>query len=65
MQNDRSSVHLKTYRVACWRTYHGYYEVEATSEKAAEIKAYQRLWNGEEMDGTKDMDAGIADTQEQ
>jgi hypothetical protein len=64
MQHGRSSVQLKTYRVACWRTHYGFYDVEAKDELEATTKAYQRLWNGEEMDGRKDMDAGIADTQE-
>jgi hypothetical protein len=64
MENVRSSVHLKKYRVPCWRTHYGYYDVEAKNEKEAEFKAYQNLWNGVEMDGTKDMDAGYTDAEE-
>jgi hypothetical protein len=64
MRQISSSVRPKTYRVACWRTHYGYYDVEANSEKEAETKAYQHLWNGVDMDGRKDMDAGITDTEE-
>jgi hypothetical protein len=64
MQNQIRSG-LKKYRVACWRTYYGFYEIEAKSEKEAEAKADERLMQGDEMDGTKDMDSGIADVQEQ
>jgi hypothetical protein len=60
----RASVQLKTYRVTCWRTHYGFYDVEAKNEKEAETKAYQNLWNVVDMDGRTNMDAGITETEE-
>ena len=57
--------HLKKYRVLCWRTYYGYYEVEAKNEDEAERKAYQHLWNRVELDGVNNMEADISEIQRQ
>ena len=64
MQHIDSSVRVKKYRVTCWRTHYGFYDVEAKNEKEAEAKAYQNLWNGQDLDERTDMDAGISKTEE-
>jgi len=64
VQHIDSSVRVKKYRVTCWRTYYGFYDVEAKNEKEAETKAYQYLWNGQDLDERTDMDAGISKTEE-
>ena len=64
MQHIHSSVRVKKYRVTCWRTYYGFYDVEAKNEKEAETKAYQNLWNVVDMDERTNMDAGITETEE-
>ena len=55
---------VRRYRVLCWRTHYGFYDVEAKSEKEAEEKVNQLLWDSKEMDGINDADIGIADTEE-
>ena len=64
MERVRSSIHLKKYRVACWRTHYGFYDVEAKNEKEAEAKANQYLWNGQDLDLRTNMDVGITETEE-
>jgi hypothetical protein len=64
MEHVRSSVQLKKYRVACWRTHYGFYDVEAKNEKEAEAKAPQNLWNGQDLDLWTNTDAGITETEE-
>ena len=61
----RNNEPMKRYRVLCWRTHYGYYDVDAETEKEAKEKVNTLLWNGVEMDGINDADIGIADTQEQ
>ena len=55
---------MKKYRVSCWRMHYGFYDVEAKNEKEAETKVNQHLWNGTDMDGIRDEDVGIGDTEE-
>ena len=59
----RSNEPMKKFRMHCWRSYYGFYDVEAKNEKEAELKANELLWSGEEMEGIRDQDMGIGDTE--
>ncbi len=55
---------MKKYRISCWKTYYGYYDLNAEDEKEAKRKANQHLWNEEEMDGITETDVGLTDWEE-
>lgn len=54
---------MKTYKIYAWRTNYGYYEVEAKDKEEAELKAHQKLWNGEPMDAVRDQDASTEEVE--
>ena len=55
---------MKKYKIYCWRTYRGIFEVEAKSEKEADLKADEFLLNGGEMDERIPPDVGIWEIEE-
>jgi hypothetical protein len=49
---------MAKYRVGCWRTEYGYYDIEAKDEKEATAIANEQLDDGDEFDDVSNRDMG-------
>jgi len=55
---------VKKYRVLCWKTKYGYYEIEAESQEESSRIGDEKLEEGDDMDSVRDTDTGIAGVEE-